>query len=306
MKATHFFYCKQQLTQAIDLNEQCTFIRYKEMPLAETTSSKTTKLLITDQKHSTLQAFHPAPSKLSYTPYGAMSGSTATALSLGFNGEIINVLPGGYLLGQGYRAYSPSLMRFYAHDNYSPFGQGGLNSYAYTAGDPINFSDPSGHVRASFTSGFNPTAPTLKSLKKIHSLTIAHRQAKESYQQARQDLQRANKLSNDSFDTLLMAENLSRGGNLSSVPLSDIRRTHSNIDALRESRATTVRETFNNMQNIQSERRHLQEVVPGAYSADAALAARISINPFNRPDKPSLTPTLFTEENARIRMPRTT
>jgi len=35
-------------------------------------------------------------------------------------------------------------MRFLSADNLSPFGQGGLNSYAYCAGNPINYIDPSG------------------------------------------------------------------------------------------------------------------------------------------------------------------
>ncbi|MNI63190.1 hypothetical protein D3C73_1185430 [compost metagenome] len=36
-------------------------------------------------------------------------------------------------------------MRFISPDNLSPFAQGGLNPYAYCEGDPVNFSDPSGH-----------------------------------------------------------------------------------------------------------------------------------------------------------------
>ncbi|MCY1190730.1 hypothetical protein D9M71_225120 [compost metagenome] len=36
-------------------------------------------------------------------------------------------------------------MRFQAQDSFSPFGVGGLNGYAYCAGDPVNRVDPSGH-----------------------------------------------------------------------------------------------------------------------------------------------------------------
>lgn len=50
-----------------------------------------------------------------------------------------------YLLGQGYRAYSPLLMRFNNPDDLSPFGRGGLNAYAYCVGDPVNLVDPDGH-----------------------------------------------------------------------------------------------------------------------------------------------------------------
>ncbi|ANN68601.1 RHS repeat-associated core domain-containing protein [Bordetella bronchialis] len=53
---------------------------------------------------------------------------------------------GGYALGNGYRMFLPALMRFNAPDTDSPFGLGGVNGYAYCADDPINGSDPSGHM----------------------------------------------------------------------------------------------------------------------------------------------------------------
>ena len=65
---------------------------------------------------------------------------------LGFNGEVRDEQSGWYLLGRGYRAYNPSLMRFHSPDSLSPFGEGGINPYVYCAGDPINFSDPTGHA----------------------------------------------------------------------------------------------------------------------------------------------------------------
>ena len=73
---------------------------------------------------------------------------TADYLSsvLGFNGERIDPVLGGYHLGNGYRLYSPSLRRFTSPDSMSPFGQGGINPYAYCEGDPINNTDPSGHL----------------------------------------------------------------------------------------------------------------------------------------------------------------
>lgn len=64
----------------------------------------------------------------------------------GFNGEVADPLTGHYLLGNGYRAYNPVLMRFNSPDYLSPFGKGELNAYAYCAGDPINRVDPNGHI----------------------------------------------------------------------------------------------------------------------------------------------------------------
>ncbi|WP_144395806.1 RHS repeat-associated core domain-containing protein, partial [Pseudomonas sp. Kh7] len=52
----------------------------------------------------------------------------------------------GYVLGKGYRVYSPILMRFFSVDSLSPFAEGGINAYAYCAGDPVNHIDPSGHM----------------------------------------------------------------------------------------------------------------------------------------------------------------
>ncbi|MGC9458579.1 RHS repeat-associated core domain-containing protein, partial [Vibrio genomosp. F10] len=64
---------------------------------------------------------------------------------LGFNGVRQDPATKLYPLGNGYRMYSPTLMRFNAQDSLSPFGRGGVNGYAYCLGDPVNRSDPSGH-----------------------------------------------------------------------------------------------------------------------------------------------------------------
>ncbi|MDQ1886276.1 RHS repeat-associated core domain-containing protein [Aeromonas salmonicida] len=65
---------------------------------------------------------------------------------LAFNGERRDPVTGLYHLGQGYRAYNPRLMRFHVADSLSPFGEGGINPYAYCLGDPINAVDPTGHL----------------------------------------------------------------------------------------------------------------------------------------------------------------
>lgn len=77
-----------------------------------------------------------------YSPYGASNASSGSGLA--FNGQFQDVCSGGYMLGNGHRFYSPSLMRFSSPDALSPFRRGGINSYAYCGGDPVNRHDPTG------------------------------------------------------------------------------------------------------------------------------------------------------------------
>lgn len=65
---------------------------------------------------------------------------------LGFNGERYEPFTYGYALGQGYRCYSPTLMRFQGPDDLSPFLEGGFNTYIYCKSDPVNYQDDSGHA----------------------------------------------------------------------------------------------------------------------------------------------------------------
>lgn len=110
----------------------------------------------------------------SWSPYG--SGNPIDLLP-GFNGERSDPVSGSYHLGNGYRAYNPVLMRFNCPDSMSPFNEGGINPYAYCAGDPINLTDPSGHMStgskvgiglgvaglfaAAFTAGLSLVASTI-------------------------------------------------------------------------------------------------------------------------------------------------
>lgn len=81
-----------------------------------------------------------------YDPLDRLARTTSVRTLPGFNGELPDPLTGHYLLGHGYRAYNPVLMRFNSPDNLSPFAEGGVNAYAYCRGDPVNRRDPDGHA----------------------------------------------------------------------------------------------------------------------------------------------------------------
>ncbi|RMO86325.1 hypothetical protein ALQ32_03477 [Pseudomonas syringae pv. tagetis] len=117
-------------------------------------------LLLTDQQQSVIAAQGLA---LAYTPYGHRHPSAGPMNLPGFTGQRVDPVTGHYLLGNGYRAFNPVLMRFNSPDSLSPFGEGGLNAYGYCAGDPVNRVDPSGHMRRFFrrSSDTQPDAPQI-------------------------------------------------------------------------------------------------------------------------------------------------
>jgi RHS repeat-associated protein len=96
-----------------------------------------------------------------YTAYGYRTPSD-TAPALGFNGEYLNSTLPLYLLGNGHRSFNPALMRFHSPDSLSPFGKGGVNSYTYCGGDPINRLDPSGRFFRTLLSGIKGAKNLMK------------------------------------------------------------------------------------------------------------------------------------------------
>lgn len=82
---------------------------------------------------------------LGYTVYDYRYAAGHLSHLPGFNGELPDTLTGHYLLGNGYRAFNPVLMRFNSPDSLSPFGEAGINAYCYCQGNPVGQIDPSGH-----------------------------------------------------------------------------------------------------------------------------------------------------------------
>lgn len=115
-----------------------------------------------------------------YSVYGYCSNRLGL---LNFNGERIDQISGFYILGNGYRAFSASLMRFNSPDNISPFSVGGINAYVYCLGDPVNFQDPEGHSRIGrFFAGFFRSSGVPKGFSLIgyHGGALEHKASLEA------------------------------------------------------------------------------------------------------------------------------
>ncbi|CAI8908081.1 RHS repeat-associated core domain-containing protein [Pseudomonas sp. IT-P253] len=119
-----------------------------------------TVLLATDNKNSVLaEVAADNTNPLAYSAYGHQSARHEVNTHLGFNGELHEAQTSWYLLGNGYRAYNPRLMRFHSPDSLSPFGAGGLNAYMYCGGEPVMNKDPTGRVF--FAQAFNNVMTTV-------------------------------------------------------------------------------------------------------------------------------------------------
>jgi RHS repeat-associated protein len=139
------FYLLDRLATEIHGAFQYQVFQTKDVLLAENHGGSTpgTSLLLTDKHRSVLQS---SDGTSTYTPYGHRPAQGGLSSLLAFNGERNDTITGCYLLGNGHRAFNPVLMRFNSPDSLSPFGDGGLNCYAYCQGDPINRTDPTGRI----------------------------------------------------------------------------------------------------------------------------------------------------------------
>ena len=104
-----------------------------------------TGLYATDIQGSVLRLIVHGLSPINYTAYGYDSNKLCASL-LRYCGQRKETIAAHYLLGDGYRALNSVLMRFNSPDSVSPFGAGGINPYCYCGSDPVNNTDPSGHI----------------------------------------------------------------------------------------------------------------------------------------------------------------
>ncbi|MGY2190411.1 hypothetical protein D3C81_279570 [compost metagenome] len=145
------FYCISRLATEIQGALRKTIFQVDDQILGQLqrqNDSIDVALLATDQQRSVLQSLQKGslPQPIVYSPYGHHRAESGLSSLLGFNGERADPVTGHYLLGIGYRAFNPVLMRFNSPDSWSPFGRGGVNAYAYVLGNPIGRTDPTGHA----------------------------------------------------------------------------------------------------------------------------------------------------------------
>lgn len=118
-----------------------------QVQLNKAGSETRTLVNLCDEDGTVLITFDPVSRTLrhhTYSAYGQHSSEEQQAIQ-GFNGEYHDEDNEQYSLGHGYRWYSPQSMQFNAQDSLSPFDEGGPHVYGYCNGDPVNYSDPTGH-----------------------------------------------------------------------------------------------------------------------------------------------------------------
>lgn len=172
------FYNAKYIATEVEGDVTRCFFTHETQPLAQLQQQAgvtETRLLATDRQHSVVHTLTATEGySREYSPYGFQPASREQGDELGFNGERRAPVTGHYLLGQGYRAYNPVLMRFNSPDTLSPFNKGGINSYAYCLRDPINLIDTDGHSAASLIATIFRNIPAFD---QVPRLNIVHHAA---------------------------------------------------------------------------------------------------------------------------------
>jgi len=159
-----FFYQGNKLITVNQGDHHRAIFRSADIPLGEQQAGDKpgSWLMAADNKSSVLRVQGKAEEEEHrYSVYGHDPSLPSAITLAGFNGERLEAFNHCQMLGNGYRPYSPALMRFIAPDNLNPFGKGAPNAYAYCQGDPVNFCDPSGHVKS-----------IIRNIEKIPSIQI--------------------------------------------------------------------------------------------------------------------------------------
>ena len=140
--------------------EQAHYLHGDSHPLGLQNPAKPqdTHLLLTDNAASVTAEYGAAGvSETHWSLYGERGEDDTLQSLLAFNGEIREQQLDWYLLGRGYRAYNPGLMRFHSPDSLAQ-EEVGVNPYLYALGNPVNWRDPTGH-RASSILERDPKPP---------------------------------------------------------------------------------------------------------------------------------------------------
>ncbi|WCM49784.1 RHS repeat-associated core domain-containing protein [Pseudomonas sp. WJP1] len=186
------FHCKERLATEIQDSVKHSIFQHEDQVLGQQQHMDDKidiTLLTTDLQGSVLNALDThRPNPIAYTPYGHRRPGSGLLSLLGFNGERPDPVTGHYHLGHGYRQFNPVLMRFNSPDSLSPFGKGGLNSYVYCGGNPVNRVDPSGHkhkllkgLKTKFRKSTNDSmSPTTEDLINTHAQNLSNKNNKSN------------------------------------------------------------------------------------------------------------------------------
>ncbi|MFJ4375658.1 RHS repeat domain-containing protein [Pseudomonas japonica] len=142
------FYEGYDLSFTVQDNTRTLCFSHEGVPLGQQQldDHERTLLLLTDASPSVIgESIKAGLRETVYGVYGELQDERRLQSLLAFNGEPRESTSGWYLLGRGYRAYNPGLMRFHSPDSQAPFEDGGVNPYVYCLGNPVRFHDPSGH-----------------------------------------------------------------------------------------------------------------------------------------------------------------
>ncbi|QCI11366.1 hypothetical protein E6B08_08130 [Pseudomonas putida] len=151
-------------TREADLLTEYLYAGDRPLGLQRPAQTEDNRLFVTDAANSVLaECSRDDLHEVSYTAYGDSPDNDQLVGLLGFNGEARERALGWSLLGRGYRAYNPGLMRFHSPDAAAPEAAG-INPYTYCRGNPVNWYDPSGHygVRHSTEAPYIPPKPQPK------------------------------------------------------------------------------------------------------------------------------------------------